>query len=193
MLFDMISPIYSMFFDIQVRYYRGVLGKMMTQTDIERCKTVLDLGCGTGALSYVLQEFGKEVVGVDTSSGMLKRAKKKLEGTRIKLIKINPDERLPFEDKSFDLAISSYVIHGLKHEEREKVYGELSRISKGSIIFHDYNQKRSILTDIIEFLEGGDYFNFIEVAEQEMEQYFRGVEVIDVDKKSSWYIIKGQY
>lgn len=83
MLFDMISPIYAMFFNLQVRYYRGVLDKMMAQTYIDQYKTVLDLGCGTGALSYVLQEFGKEVVGVDTSSGMLKRAKKKLEGTRI--------------------------------------------------------------------------------------------------------------
>ena len=75
MLFDLISPIYGLFFDHQVRYYSKILDRIKEEVDITQHKRILDLGCGTGALCYVLQDLGIEVVGVDTSSGMLKQAK----------------------------------------------------------------------------------------------------------------------
>ena len=190
MLFDIISPIYALFFNYQVKYYRKILNRIREEVDITQYKRVLDLGCGTGALLYVLQDLGIEVVGVDSSSGMLKQAGRKLEGTEVELIKISPSERLPFDDDSFDLVISSYVLHGLKPKEREKLYKELCRVSKGKIIFHDYNENRSLVTDIAEFLENGDYFNFIKIAKSEMEKYFKDVRVVDVDKKAAWYILK---
>ncbi|HZJ57068.1 MAG TPA: class I SAM-dependent methyltransferase [Clostridia bacterium] len=190
MLFDTIAPIYALFFNYQVRYYRKVLDRMKDWIDVDEHNKILDFGCGTGALSYALQERGLEVVGVDTSAGMLRRAKNKLQDTGVKLIKIEPGEDLPFDDDSFDLAISSFVIHGLKPEERRKVYGELSRVSKADIVFHDYNRNRSIITDIAEYLERGDYFNFIKVAEGEMKEFFDSVRIVDVDKRAAWYIIK---
>ncbi|HSH35097.1 class I SAM-dependent methyltransferase [Schnuerera sp.] len=190
MLFDIISPIYALFFDYQVKYYKKILNRIKNEVDISKYKRVLDLGCGTGALSYALQDLGIEVVGVDPSSGMLKQARKKLKGTQVELIKINPGEKLPFDEDSFDLAISSYVIHGLNPMERKEIYKELCRISKGKVIFHDYNQNRSLITDIAEFLENGDYFNFIKVAKSEMEKHFKDVKVVDVDKKAAWYILK---
>lgn len=190
MLFDIISPIYALFFDYQVKYYRKILSKIKNEVDITQYKKVLDLGCGTGALSYVLQELGLEVTGVDPSSGMLIQARKKLKGTPVELVKIHPGKKMPFKDNSFDLVISSYVIHGLKAKEREELYRELCRISNGKIVFHDYNEKRSIITDIAEFLENGDYFNFIKVAKSEMEKHFRDVKVVDVDKKAAWYILQ---
>lgn len=121
---------------------------------------------------------------------MLKQAEKKLMETQVELVKIEPGKSLPFEDNNFDLAISSYVIHGLKPKERIDVYRELCRISKGNIIFHDYNQNRSLITDILEWLENGDYFNFIKIAKSEMEQYFNDVKVIDVGRQAAWYIIR---
>lgn len=189
MLFDIISPVYGLFFNYQVKYYSRILDKTKDEIDITQYKKVLDLGCGTGALSYVLQDLGLEVVGADPSLGMLRQATKKLKGTQVELVKINPNERLPFEDNAFDLVISSYVIHGLKPKEREGLYKELCRVSDRKIIFHDYNENRSFVTDIAEFLENGDYFNFIKVAKSEMEKYFRDVKVINVDKKAAWYIL----
>lgn len=191
MLFDIISPIYGLFFDYQVKYYSKILDKAKGEIDITQYKKVLDLGCGTGALSYVLQDLGLEVIGADPSWGMLKQARRKLKGTQVELVKINPNEILPFEDNTFDLVISSYVIHGLKPKERKEVYEELCRVSKGKIIFHDYNENRSLLTDIAEFLENGDYFNFIKVAKLEMEKHFKDVRIVNVDKKAAWYILQG--
>lgn len=190
MLFDIISPIYGLFFDHQVKYYKKILNRIKEEVNINQYERVLDLGCGTGALSYVLQDLGLKVTAIDPSSGMLRQARRKLKGTQVELVKIKANERLPFEDDTFDLAISSYVIHGLKPKERVEVYKELCRISKGDIIFHDYNENRSLITDIAEFLENGDYFNFIKVAKSEMGKYFKDVKVVDVDKKAAWYILQ---
>lgn len=190
MLFDKIAPIYALFFGSQVKYYRNVLYRIKEYVDITQYKKILDLGCGTGALCYVLHELGLEVIGVDASSGMLKQARKKLGNTSVQLLEIDPAEALPFKDNSFDLAISSYVVHGLKTNERERLYKELCKVSKGKIIFHDYNGKRFLITDIVEFLENGDYFNFIKVAGKEMSKHFRSVKIVNIDKRSAWYILE---
>ncbi len=39
----------------------------------------LDLGCGTGRLSFILAEKGANVTSVDISAGMIEKASKKLE------------------------------------------------------------------------------------------------------------------
>jgi len=66
----------------------------------------------------------------------------------------------------------------------------MSRITRNYVIIHDYNSEKSLVTSIIEWLEGGDYFRFILNAEEEMQKYFKEVRVIDVDKRASWYICK---
>lgn len=189
-LFDKIAPIYGLFYNRQVKYYREVLDKVKKDIDLTKYNSILDIGCGTGALCELLYEKGLDTTGVDSSSGMLNQAKKILHGKDIKLIHINPDDNLPFEDKSFDIVIASYVAHGLKAEEREKLYLEMKRLGKELVIFHDYNQSRAILTTIVEWMENGDYFNFIKVAKEEMKRYFKEVNVIDVSTRAAWYICK---
>jgi len=104
---------------------------------------------------------------------------------------------LPFKDKSFDVAISSYVAHGLEEEEKKRMYAEMSRITKKYVIIHDYNNERSFQTSIIEWLEGGDYFHFIKNAESEMKEClsemktcFAEVRIIKVGVRANWYICK---
>lgn len=189
-LFDKIAPIYSIFFNKQISYYEDVIDKLKGDIDLTQYNSILDIGCGTGALSEVLYNKGLDITGVDSSSGMLNQAKKILKVKDIKLIHINPEVKLPFEDKSFDIVIASYVAHGLKEDERKDLYLEMNRLAKELVIFHDYNQSRAILTTIIEWLENGDYFNFTKVAKDEMKEYFKEVNVIDVSNRAAWYICK---
>ncbi len=179
-----------MFFDIQVSYYKKIIDRINPEFDMTKYNFVLDLGCGTGALSNVLYDKGLSVTGVDPSEGMLKQAQKRRRDKDIKLIKIIPGKKLPFPDNSFDIAISSYVAHGFKSEERIKFYKEMKRVTKEYVILHDYNDTRNIITTIIEWLENGDYFNFIKVAKDELEDIFQDVNVVDVDTRAAWYICK---
>jgi len=63
------------------------------------------------------------------------------------------------------------------------------------VIIYDYNEKRSLPITIAEWLEGGDYFHFIQTAKAEMEncecelrQCFSKVEMVNVSAQAAWYI-----
>nr|WP_242832552.1 class I SAM-dependent methyltransferase [Desulfosporosinus orientis] len=94
---------------------------------------------------------------------------------------------LNFPDASFDLVLSSYVLHGLSSELRQSIYAEAGRLSRSQILFCDYNQKRWLLTDFIEWAEDGDYFGFIRQGEREMRNYFAEVHRVDVGPQSALY------
>lgn len=65
-------------------------------------------------------------------------------------------KRLPFRDKSFDPAISSYVAHGFMPVERHTLYSEMQRVARHTAALFDYGEQHSLITDIAEWLEGGD-------------------------------------
>jgi len=126
---------------------------------------------------------------------MLNIAMKQPENQAVQFLEANALERLPFDDKSFDVSIASYVAHGLQPHERKKMYAEMSRVSVSKVIIYDYNQNRSALISFVEWLERGDYFRFIRKARREMEDCvfelkdcFSEVKVINVDVQAALYI-----
>lgn len=187
-LFNLIAPIYAKFFNYQVSYYKNIIKKTSRYLNSPEKLSVLDIGCGTGALCRSLNELNIKVTGVDRASVMIKQAKRLNAGINITFEEGNVLDGLKYKDKEFDIVIASYVAHGLHKEHRRKLYLEASRLAKQIVVFHDYNSERAVLTNVVEWLEGGDYFNFITTAQSEMEDYFSSVEVVDVDKRAAWYI-----
>jgi len=195
LLFNTIAPIYGLFYKMQKKHYGRVIENVSGILDLTSYTSILDVGCGTGALCSVLNKKSLEVTGIDPAGKMLKVAKRQTENNSITFIQANVLEKLPFEDKSFDISIASYVAHGLQKDERKKLYTEMSRVSKYKVVIFDYNQNRQFMTSIIEWLEHGDYFHFIKVAKEEMEQCvsemkgcFSEVEVVNVGTRAAWYI-----
>jgi len=187
-IFNIIAPIYGLFYGYQRRKFARAIEKYKTNFDFTAFRSVLDVGCGTGALCAVLSELGLAVTGVEPAEKMLEIAEKKTANKNIKLLQADALQGLPFADDSFELVIASYVAHGLQKNERIKLYAEMSRVAQKRVIIYDYNQNRSLLTTVVEWLEGGDYFRFIREAEEEMLEIFSEVRVIDVDTRAAWYI-----
>lgn len=194
-LFNAIAPVYGLFYKRQKKRYREVIRNMATEFDLASFGSILDVGCGTGSLCSVLSETGLSVTGIDPAQKMLAIAKRQPENGNIRFLQANALEQLPFADQSFDLSIASYVAHGMQKSERIKLYSEMRRVTKSKVILYDYNQKRSLLTSLIEWLERGDYFQFIKNPKGEMEdcvsemtKCFSEVKVIEVDTRASWYI-----
>jgi ubiquinone/menaquinone biosynthesis C-methylase UbiE len=179
---------YDWFYGHQKRHYDSVLDSVYKELDLTTYENIVDVGCGTGALCSVLNQRGLNVTGIDQSEKMLGLAMAKQENNSIEFLQANVLERLPFKDKTFDVSIASFVAHGLKAEERKTLYAEMSRITRHLVIIYDYNQNRSILVNIIEWLEGGDYFNFIKMAEYEMKKCFPHIRSIDLGVLSTWYV-----
>lgn len=196
-LFNRIAPAYGLFYDMQKKSYSNIITKVRSQFDLLEYKSIIDIGCGTGALSSVLNDLGMDVTGIDPAEKMLNVARSKNGNQDITFIKANVLEGLAFQDKCFDIAISSYVAHGLQQEQRKIMYKEMSRISKEYVIIHDYNKKRSFLTSFVEWMEGGDYFHFIKNVEPELndclddlKKCFKEVRVVNVGVRANWYICK---
>lgn len=192
-LFDRIAYPYSWFYGYQKNMYRKAFEKSRSFFDFSAFKSALDVGCGTGALCAVLKEEGLQVTGTDASRKMLRIAKKK--NPDLKFVLSDATKSLDFENKSFDVVVASYVAHGMKEEERRKLYREMSRLAKEYVVIYDYNENKGALTSFVEFLEGGDYFNFIKKSKREMEECreemrlcFESVIKRDIGKRTAIYI-----
>ena len=187
-IFSLIMPVYALIFSWQVKKYTKVVEKAFMLADLSALQSFADIGCGNGALLHVLHKKGFTVAGADYIPAMAAAARRNLRADGVLVEHANILEGLPFADKSFDAAVASYVLHGMKPEERQRVYAEMARIARRAVIFYDYNAKRGIISDIMEFIEGGDYFRFIKTAEQELKAVFPSVQIVDVDKHAAWYI-----
>ncbi len=187
-LFNFIAPIYGLFYNSQKKNYKITMDNMYKELNLKEYKNIIDVGCGTGALCSVLNQEGLQVTGIEPAMRMLKIGMKKAENKEVNFVQCGTCSKLPFEDKSYDLSIASYVAHGLKPEERKQLFLEMGRLTKHYVIIHDYNNKRGFFTNIIEWLERGDYFNFIKVVQTELNEHFKTVKVINVKKQAAWYI-----
>ncbi|WP_156153564.1 class I SAM-dependent methyltransferase [Domibacillus robiginosus] len=77
-------------------------------------ETILDLGCGTGDLSFSLFSKAVHVVGIDQSASMIEEAKQKYPDISF-LVEDAHD--LPFEEK-FDAVFSNAALHWMKKPEQ---------------------------------------------------------------------------
>lgn len=88
-------------------------------------KKVLDVGCGTGRVTRLLEKKGAMVTGIDGSVGMLKIAKQKCSSTTefIHHDLVNP---LPFSSGEFDYVVSCLVLEHI--EDLHSFFSELGRV-----------------------------------------------------------------
>lgn len=183
-LFDRIASGYRLFYGYQRRMFKPLIEENAPRVGAERGNTFLDIGSGTGALVSVLSEAGFNAEGVDAAPKMVAAARR--AGWKCELGDIG--KGLPYKDGSFDFVISSFVAHGLVGELREKLYSEGRRIARKAVIIHDYHGKQPFTTELIERLEGGDFFRFVDTGEAELAEAFGNLEIIDVTRTSAWYV-----
>jgi len=189
LLFDVIAPFYNFAFKRQLKNYRKFIKE---QFDFfpQGVKTILDIGCGTGAFSLALSEAGFEVTAVDASSSMIRIAERNLRGTSVRIFKTDFLKTFPYEEKSIDFAVASFVLHGYRKEGRKRLYGEISRVSRNGALFHDFFPNRNFIISIIEWIERSDYKRFVKIAFSELKENFRKVERIRLSDTYGWYICK---
>jgi SAM-dependent methyltransferase len=99
---------------------------------------VLDVGCGTGVLAARLAALGYQAAGVDLSVAMLGEAQRRGLADVFAALAT----ALPFEDDSFDLAITVATLHHL--ETPERVAGTIAEMARvvhpgGFVVLWDHN------------------------------------------------------
>jgi ubiquinone/menaquinone biosynthesis C-methylase UbiE len=95
-------------------------------------ESVLDIGCGTGTLAIAAKRrvgSSASVTGIDASPQMIARARKKALRVGADVTFAAADvENLPYAAGSFDLVLSTVMLHHLSEDARLKCIGEVRRV-----------------------------------------------------------------
>lgn len=89
--------------------------------------SVLDIGCGNGALLNALSGRIKRGAGADESSGMIAQAKKRNADKNNLEFKVIDSPVLPFEDAQFDIVIS---LMSFRYLDWDPLLTEVKRVTK---------------------------------------------------------------
>lgn len=87
--------------------------------DLTTVKNILDYGCGTGLVAFSLVSEGNEVLGLDSSKGMIDEFNNKAKDKNLKNIKASLHDILSEDlpQNSFDLIVISMSLHHIKDIE----------------------------------------------------------------------------
>jgi ArsR family transcriptional regulator len=125
------------------RVRESFFNKRVTSLAIEKLLpqdlVLVDVGCGTGSLTFELARFAERVIGVDLSSEMLRRARELAKERKVRNIEFRRADALtlPLESGSVDAVFCVMVLHFLPDPER--ALAEFCRVARpgGAIIVLD--------------------------------------------------------
>jgi ubiquinone/menaquinone biosynthesis C-methylase UbiE len=108
--------------------------RILNAAEITAQDRVLDLGCGIGNILIALAEridFIRPPVGVDVSPDLVRIGEREIAQAglqdRIQL-QVAPATRLPFEEGSFDVVVTSHVLKHLDDEALQAGFHEVARV-----------------------------------------------------------------
>lgn len=185
-IFNLIAPFYGKIdAALQKDYY--IICESVNKKIPMSNYTVLDIGTGTGAwLSAIAKYSNKKVVGTDFSQKMIDQAR--IKHPEFEFVLSDGENLSSFADDSFDIVTASFVLHGMKAEQRAIVLKEMKRVARKYVFIHDFHKKTALFVRILEFLERSDYINFKKYFTSEMKDFFSETDMIEADNGNAVYI-----
>jgi len=138
---------YFKYYDIllEVIPYKELFNSIVSNLDLYEGAKVLDLGSGTGNFQY-FKNCDIDLVCMDNSKEALSRLKLKFPNSETLIHSI--EEKLPFEDNSFDRIVSNNVLYTIERSKWPFVISEIRRVLKpnGTIVVSNLNQNFKAIT-----------------------------------------------
>jgi ubiquinone/menaquinone biosynthesis C-methylase UbiE len=122
---------------------------------------VLDVGCGTGTLALDVQRrvgSAGRVVGIDPGTEQIARARAKAARRHMPIeFQIGVIEQLAFLDQSFDVVLSTLMMHHLPASLKVQGLAEIARVLKpgGRLIIADFTRRQERTGPATRFHAGG--------------------------------------
>src|SRR5712691_4902894 len=123
---------------------------------------VLDVGCGTGTLAMEVQSrVGRagRVAGVDPGTEQIARARSKAARRNVPIeFQIGVIEHLAFPDQTFDVVLSTLMMHHLPAPLKRQGLAEIARVLKpeGRLVIADFTRKQDRAGQAARFHAGGN-------------------------------------
>ena len=170
--------------------YNKVLNKVYEKSTITGENiSVLDIGVGTGNLAKRFLENNYRVVGIDQSREMLRVAKHKYPNLKVRLGEFL---KIPFNDKVFDIIVSTYAFHHLNSEEKSLAIKEMIRVLKdngkiviGDLMFKNRVEEEWVLKELTEVQVDeikDEYYSYIDELESEFMKYNKKLNYEKIDR-----------
>lgn len=187
--YDMFSPFYDGFVALHSHDKLDSARKFLTDlVPVQNGDSVLDLCTGTGTLlTYLQARVGMHgrVVGVDFSSGMLRKARKKTGAlTNVSLLEADV-ARLPFEAESFNAVTCSHAFYELKGPTRGHALREIIRVLKpgGAFLMMEHEVPSRPVTKALFYLRlivagSGHAVGFLRFKEESLAKSFASLEKV---------------
>jgi SAM-dependent methyltransferase len=139
--------------------------RRLIRSRVRQGASLVDLGCGTGALVFSLAGWCSHLVGVELSGRMWSYGRRRAEAlgvTGVRFIRGDATELQALGDGSFDYASATMVLHEMAEERRLPLLSEMKRLAP-TLLIVDY---RTTFADglsgtfirLIERLAGADHY-----------------------------------
>lgn len=123
-------------FNYNSRFWENVIPDFINHWKLDDSSSILDIGCAKGFMmhDFLLALPKLRIEGIDISDYAINNCYPSVQN----LLKVASCDKLPYEDNSFDYAISVNTIHNLDREGVIKSLKEINRVTtKGSFITVD--------------------------------------------------------
>ena len=150
---------------IGIFLFHGKLWELRQRTanlaGIQPGEQVLDVGCGTGTLAMEVQSRvcrAGRVTGIDPSSQQIASARSKAARRNLPIdFQIGVIEQLPFPDQTFDVVLSTLMMHHLPASLKRQGLAEIARVLKpgGRLVIADFKPKKERQGQAARFHAGG--------------------------------------
>jgi SAM-dependent methyltransferase len=130
------------------RFWQPVVPDFIEYYSLDNNSSLLDIGSGKG---FMLRDFkevlpGLQIKGIDISEYAIQHSLGDIKDYQ----DVGDAKDLPYEDDSFDLALSIVTLHNLPREECAQSLKEITRVSKNSFITLDAysdDEEKSAMND----------------------------------------------
>ncbi len=140
---------------------------LISKLNIKPSDEILEIGCGTGGtLIEIIIRYGIKVTAVEILDEMLTAAEENLKSLNLTdkadIIRINPGEKYPFENNSFDKIYAESVIGFQDKPGMEFIFSEIRRLIKpnGIFILNDALWKQGVPDSIVNKITEQAYKDF---------------------------------